>query len=153
MVFILLQYLQSPVCTIKPISEDITSVFKLFYEKVERCHTKGKVWSGIKTLWTIQNSYPVIPIINNLNKHKAAKGMSTFDFSMPYTKLPHDKLLYVLNELTGFAFEGGARDFVTVYNSGAFWPQSKSKFGRSYSPRNKNLFGFFNKQELLPGRF
>ena len=48
--------------------------------------------------------------------------MSTFDFSMPYTKLPHDKLLYVLNELTGFAFEGGARDFVTVYNSGAFWP-------------------------------
>ena len=32
----------SPVCSIKPLSKDITSIFKLFYEKVERYHTKGK---------------------------------------------------------------------------------------------------------------
>ena len=30
----------SPVCSIKPLSKDITSIFKLFYEKVERYHTK-----------------------------------------------------------------------------------------------------------------
>ena len=79
--------------------------------------------------------------------------MSTFDLSILYTKLTHYKLLYVLNEVIGFAFKGGAKDFVIVYNSGAFWSWSKSKFWRSYSPRNKKLFGFFNKQELLPGRF
>ena len=50
----------SPVCSIKPLSKDIISIFKLFYEKVERYHRKGKSWSEIKTLWTIQNSYSVI---------------------------------------------------------------------------------------------
>ena len=85
----------SPVCSIKPLSKDITSIFKLFYEKVERYHTKGKVWSGIKTSWTIQNNYPVISSINKLNKCKAAKSMSTFNFSTLYTKIPHDKLRFV----------------------------------------------------------
>ena len=100
---------------------------------MERYHTEGKVWSGIKTFWTIQNSYPVISSINELKKRKAVKSLSTFAFSTFYTKIPHDKLLYVLNEITDFAFKGGTRDYVTVYNSGAFWSQSKSKTGRSYS--------------------
>ena len=34
-------------CSIKRLLKDITSIFKLFYEKVER-YTKVKVWSGIK---------------------------------------------------------------------------------------------------------
>ena len=53
---------------------------------------------------------------------KAAKRMSTFDFSMIYTKIPHDKLLYVLNKINDFPFKRGARDYVSVYNSGVvFW--------------------------------
>ena len=123
----------SPVCSIKPLAKDITSIFKLFYEKVERYHTKRKVWSGVMTFWTIQNSYPVISSINKPNERKAAKSMSTFDFSTPYTIIPHDKLLYVLNEINDFAFKGGTRDYVTVYNSVAFWSRSKSKTRRSYS--------------------
>ena len=87
----------SPVCSIKPLAKDITSIFKLFYEKVERYHTKGKVWSGIKTFWTIQNSYPVISSINKLNKCKTAKITSIFYFSTLYTEIPDDKLLYFLN--------------------------------------------------------
>ena len=40
----------SPVCCIETLSKDITSIFKLFYEKkVERYNTKEKIWSGIKT--------------------------------------------------------------------------------------------------------
>ena len=93
----------SPVCSIKPLSKDITSIFKLFYEKVKRYHTKEKVWSGIRSFWTIENSYPVISSINKLNKRKAAKSISTLDFSTLYTKIPHDKL-YVLNQITDFAF-------------------------------------------------
>ena len=123
----------SPVCSIKPLSKDITSIFKLFYEKVERYHTKGKVWSGIKTFWTIQNNYPVISSINKLNKRKAAKIMWNFDFSTLYTEVPHENLLYVLNELTDFTFKDGRRDYVTVYNSGAPWSRPKSKTGRRYS--------------------
>ena len=111
----------SPVCSVKPLSKDITSMDKLFYGKVERYHTKGKLWFGIKTFCKIQNSYPVMSSINKLNKCKAAKSMSTFDFSTLYTKISHDKRLHVLNEITDFAFKGGTRVYVTVYNSGAFW--------------------------------
>ena len=39
----------SPVCNIKPLSKDITSILKLFYEKVKRFYTKENVWSGIET--------------------------------------------------------------------------------------------------------
>ena len=70
----------SSVCSIKPLSKNITSLCKLFYRKVERYHIKEKVWSRIKTFWTTQNSYPVIPSINKVEKGKAAKIMSAFDF-------------------------------------------------------------------------
>ena len=43
------------------------------------------------------------------------------------------KYCNVLNEITDFAFKGGKRDYVIVYNSGAFWSRPKSKTGRSYS--------------------
>ena len=68
----------SPVCSSKALSKDITSSFKLFYEKVER-YTKRK-WSVIKIFWTIQNNYQVVSSINKLNIRKAAKSMSTFGF-------------------------------------------------------------------------
>ena len=100
--------------------------------------TKGKVWSGIKTLWIIENSYPVISSISKLNKRKAAKSMSTFDFSTLYTYIPHDKLLHVLNEITGFAFKGGTKNYDSVYNSGAFWSRFKSTTGRCYSLQGIN---------------
>ena len=65
----------SPAFSIKPFPKDT----KLFYEKVKRYHTKGNVWSGIKTLsWIIQSGYPVFPSIK-LKKRKAAKSVSTFD--------------------------------------------------------------------------
>lgn len=52
------------------------------------------------------NSSPVIFNINKLNKCKAAKGMSTFDFATLYIKTSHDKLLHVLNQINDFAFKG-----------------------------------------------
>ena len=61
--------------------------------------------------------------------------MSTFNFSLLYTKIPHEKLLYVFNEITDFAFKGGTRDYVTGYNSGAFWLRSKSKIGLTLSKK------------------
>ena len=80
--------------------------------------------------------------------------MSTFDFSKFYTKIPHDKLPYVLNEITDFVFKGGTRDYITAYNSGVFWSQSNNKTGRSYSLQEKKiLFGVCNKQQPLPSRF
>ena len=105
----------TPVLSIKPLSKNITSIFKLFCEKVERYRIKGKIWLGIKAFWTIQNSYPLISSINKQDKSKAAKSMLTFVLSTLYTKIAHDKLLYVLNELTDFAFKGGRRDYMLLF--------------------------------------
>ena len=89
----------SPVCSSKALSKDITSSFKLFYEKVKR-YTKRK-WSVIKIFWTIQNNYQVVSSINKLNIRKAAKSMSTFGFQHWCKVLKtttcfklHDKLLH-----------------------------------------------------------
>ena len=105
-------------------------ILKLFYDR----YINQKVWSGIKTLWTFQCNSTVISSINKLIKGKVAKSLSTFDFSTLYTKIHHDKPLHILNETTDFTLKGwGSRDYVTVYSSGAFWSESKSKAGRSYS--------------------
>ena len=43
--------------------------------------------------------------------------MLTFDILTFYTKILHDKLLYVLNEITDSTFKGETWDYVTVYSS------------------------------------
>ena len=45
---------------------------------------------------------------------------SLFDFTL-YTKLPHNKLLMVLNSLIDFCFDGGESKYITVNNYGARW--------------------------------
>ena len=48
-------------------------------------------------------------------------AFSTFDFSTLQTKLPHNKLLLVLRSLTGFCFDGGQNEDITVRSYGARW--------------------------------
>ena len=42
--------------------------------------------------------------MDNLNAKNKARQISTYDFSTLYTKIPHDKLKQVMNELTDFCF-------------------------------------------------
>ena len=70
---------------------------------------------------TVQNNKPVIDAMNGLNKRRKATSVSTFDFSSFYTKLPHNKLLMVLNSLIDFCFDGGENKYITVNNYGARW--------------------------------
>ena len=57
--------------------------------------------------------------MNELNKRRKATSVSTFDFSTLYTKLPHNKLLMILNSLIDSRFEGGERKYIIVNNYGA----------------------------------
>ena len=126
----------SPQSSMKKLAKDLTAIFRLFYKKIEKYHQKGKVWSGINKFWIIQNTKPIIQSINDLNKRNAAKSISTFDFSTLYTKIPHDKLKQVLNEIIDFAFKGGTKEFIKVYNSTANWTKTSS---RKESLYNKEL--------------
>ena len=81
-------------------------------------------FTGINTFWVVQNNKPVIDVMNvmnGFNKQRKATSVSTFDFSMLYTKLPHNKLLMVLNNLIDFCFDGGESKYIIVNNYGARW--------------------------------
>ena len=107
----------APRCSVKPLSKAITSVFQQFYKQVENYNSKLRYYSSTKSFWVIQNNQPVIERLTALNRRGKAKCISTFDFSTLYTKIPHKKLLFVLNEITDFCFNG-KKDFLSVTPSG-----------------------------------
>ena len=81
-----------------------------------------------------ENNKPVIDDINKISKRKAARTVSTFDFSTLYTKIQHNKLICVLNNIIDFAFKGGTRDYISVSKSQAYWVKSSSSGrGTTYS--------------------
>jgi hypothetical protein len=54
--------------------------------------------------------------------------VSSFDFSTLYTKIPHDKLIDVLNKVIDFAFKGGTRNKISIHKSGlANWVHDSTK--------------------------
>ena len=120
----------APNCSIKPLSKAITKIFRLFYRQVETYSAKSFFYSQVKTFWVIQNNEKVINCINKLNKRNSVRSMSTFDFSTLYTKIPHEKLLDVLNGITDFCFQGGSHEFISFTLSSksyARWVPNNSK--------------------------
>ena len=105
-------------CTVKKLSKDITSIFKLAYEQVERYNLKASHFSGVKTFWVIQNSQPVMTTLNRINTKNNAKTLSSFDFSTLYTNIPHSKLFEELSAIIKFIFKGGTRNTISIDRHG-----------------------------------
>ena len=53
--------------------------------------------------------------MNGFNKYRKAK------LPLKYTKLPHNKLLMVLNSLIDFCFDVGESKYVTINSYGSRW--------------------------------
>ena len=117
----------APKCSIKPLSKAITSIFKLLITQIESYNKKLQFFSGVNTFWVISNNQPITNAINKLNNRQRAKSISTFDFSTLYTKIPHDKLLFVLNSLVDFCFKGGMSQFIAIKYSETRWVQDPFK--------------------------
>ena len=90
----------SKVYSAKHLSKVISSVFKLLYNQTENIYKKAKVLSNHNKIWILQNV-----ILNKITKREKAKCFSTYDFKTLYVKLPHNKLLDVLIQLTDFVFQ------------------------------------------------
>ena len=113
--------------SIKPLARKLTSIFKVFQRQINNFHLKGRFFSGVKSFWVIQDKQPVLKSINNINKRRCAKSISTFDFSTLYTKLPHDKLKYVLHHITDFCWKGCSGYKIRVNDHGAYWSKGMGK--------------------------
>lgn len=111
----------APDCSIKPLTQTVTKLFKLFYKQIERYNEKTYYYSSINSFWVIDNNKKVLKSIAKLNTRRSVKTINTFDFSTLYTKIPHSKLLFVLNELIDFCFKGGNHHLLSVNKSNARW--------------------------------
>ena len=121
-------------CSTKQISTAVSNAFKLIYKQVENFHKKAKFLSNYNKFWVLQNSTPVIDILNKINKKRNAKSISTFDFSTLYTKLPHNKLIKELSAVIDFAFEGGKCKFIEISKQGkASWKTKRTQGAVSFS--------------------
>ena len=81
-------------------SKHVTSAFKLCYSQID-AYKKAPYFTGTKTFWVIQNNSFPWECINKIN-NKNAKQISTFDFSILYTKIPQGKLLDILYKVLDF---------------------------------------------------
>ena len=105
--------------SIKHLARTITSVFGLLFRHIKTNNDKCRYFIGVNTFWVVQNNKPIIDAMNWLNKRRKATSVSHFDLSTLYIKLPHNKLLMVLNSLIDFSFDEGESKCVTVSNYGA----------------------------------
>ena len=106
---------------IKPLARIIRLIFRLFFRQIQTHNNKCRFFTGVNTFWVVQNNKSVTDVMNGLNKRRKATSVSTFDFSKLHTKLPHTKLLMVLNSFIDFCFDGGESKYIKVNNYGARW--------------------------------
>ena len=124
-------------CSTKPMSKVVSAIFRKIQNQIQSFHDKAIFYSNYNRFWVIQNSKPVLDRLQELNKKKRAKSISTFDFSTLYTKLPHDDLVKVLHSLIDFVFNGGRktpdgnRKFITVKGKNCFF--SRTKHDKSFT--------------------
>ena len=58
--------------------------------KIENYDFKTQYYSSVKVFWPVQSNQSVIDTMNKLNSRSKTISISTFDFSTPYSNIPHD---------------------------------------------------------------
>ena len=100
---------------------------------MEKYNNKARRFSGINTCWVIQNSTPFLETLDKINSRNNAKGVSSFDFSTLYTKIPHVKLFDELFGIIKFIFKGGASTEIFVNKLGtARWTKKNKAYKYTY---------------------
>ena len=57
----------APDCSIKPLAQALTKLFKLFYKQIEPYKKKTFYFSSIKSFWVIDNNKKVLQSIDKIN--------------------------------------------------------------------------------------
>ena len=58
-------------------------------------------------------------MIKKNNKQKNVENIATYDFSTPYTNIPHDKLNTRMADVISKAHEGSSKTYTSVYSTNA----------------------------------
>ena len=60
-------------CSVKNISKNVSSVFKLFFRQLQSYWDKTFKYTGVKSFWVVENNKPVADAINRIIKTGKAK--------------------------------------------------------------------------------
>ena len=90
---------------LKPLSNAITAIFKLFH-KNEKYNSKNTIWWEKSNFGSSKMDQPVTDSINKLNFPKKVQHVPIFDYS-PLPKYLMIKLFVVRNMIIWFLFIGG----------------------------------------------
>ena len=108
-------------CSTKPLSTVISRVFKMIFAHVESFHKKSHFYSSFKKFWVVQNSFPVLKKLDQINMKKNAKSLYTFDFSTLYTTIPHKLLIKVLSDIIKLVFKSNSFERIGFSESSVYW--------------------------------
>ena len=78
-------------------------------------------------MWVADNSRNTLKMIDETNKKKNARNVSTHDFSTLYTKIPLLDLKTKLKSVIDKAFKGGQRQHILVNEYNASWYGKSNK--------------------------
>ena len=71
----------SPKSSINPLARTITSIFLLFFRRIQTYNDKCRFFKGVNTFCVGQNNKPISDAMDGLNKRSKATSVLTFDFS------------------------------------------------------------------------
>ena len=93
---------------------------------MEKYRNRSKFYSGVNSLWVIQNSKQVIDTLHKLSNRKS---VSAFDFSTLCTNMPYDEVIKTLNYVIDFTFKGRTQNKISLNNYDiAVWCKSSQYF-------------------------
>ena len=113
------------VALFKPLSDVISKVFKMIINHVEIFRRKTLFYTCFKKFWVVKNSFPIALKLNETNKKKNAKRISTFDFTTLNATIPHNLLIKLLSEVINFVFKSKAQSCIG-FSKSSIYETSKS---------------------------
>ena len=87
----------------------------------ESYSSQGLSCSGIKSFWTVLNNKSIFDIIKYLIGSNKATSITSFDFLILYTNIPHGKLIRVLKDHRDSWFKGRNEELIIANRYGAQW--------------------------------
>ena len=111
----------------KSSSKKLTNALKLVESQHTRYCDRLNTYTDVKRKWIVYNSTDIHDHINNVNKRKRAKNVSTFDFSTLYTKINHEELMAAMSYVVDKAFLGSRAERISIYDTGSRWSNSPSE--------------------------
>ena len=106
-------------CSTNPLSDAISNIFKMIFDTRENFHKKSFFYLGCNKFWVVQNSFPIVTMLNKSNVRK--NTFSAFDCSTLYATILHKFLPKVLPEVINFAFKSKVRKRIGFSKTSIYW--------------------------------